>query len=88
MKNIMIFENFEKKYDIFKQQYNKVRNVINSVETIEQWGSAKRMLKNLSNWWVSDRPMVKPFSYKDVNEPVDRIAELERLLLKKKDEIV
>ena len=45
------------------------------------------MLKNLSNWWVSDRPMVKPFSYKDVNEPVDRIGELERLLFKKKEEL-
>lgn len=87
MKNIMIFENFEKKYNLFKQQYQKVRDTINSCETIEQWNSAKRMLKNLSNWWVSDRPMVKPFSYKDVNEPVDRIGELERLLFKKKEEL-
>ena len=88
MKNVMIFENFEKKYNLFKQQYNKVRDVINSVKTIEQWESAKRMLKNLSKWWVSDGPVVKkPFDYKYINEPLDRIGELERLLFKKKDEI-
>ena len=78
---------FEKRYILFKTQYNKARDVINSVETFDQWNSAKRMLNNLSNWWVSERPLVKPFSYKKSSEPVSRIAELERLLTKKLNDL-
>jgi hypothetical protein len=77
----------EKEYDLMKIQYNKVRDTINSVKTLDQWKSAKTMLTNLSNWWVSDRPLIKPFTFKTINEPVERIGELEQLLLKKKEEL-
>lgn len=72
--------NESKEHDIIITQYNKVRDVINSCETIEQTESARKMLRNLANWWVSDRPLVKPFEFNDNNEPIDRIGELEDLL--------
>jgi hypothetical protein len=72
--------NESKEHDIIITQYNKVRDVINSCETIEQTESARKMLRNLANWWLSDRPLVKPFEFNDNNEPIDRIGELEDLL--------
>jgi len=72
--------NESKEHDIIITQYNKVRDVINSCETIEQTESARKMLRNLANWWLSDRPLVKPFKFNDNNEPIDRIGELEDLL--------
>ena len=71
------------RYDIFLTQYRKVRDTIVSVNTIGQLKSAKRMLSNLSNWWVSDVPMHKPFYYKSIDEPIIRLGELESLVKQK-----
>jgi hypothetical protein len=85
MKN---YKPLKEKYNLTKEQYNKMRDTINSCETPTQCDSARRMLKNLSNWWVSEKALIKPFSFKEISEPATRINELEKLLIRKLNQIL
>lgn len=78
-----------KEHDIVVNQYNKVRAVINSIDNIKQVDAAKKLIHNLGNWWVTDilEEYIKPFKFNEVNEPINRIGELENLLNKKISEL-
>ena len=84
----MINRIIEKKHNVVILQYYKVQNTINSCKTIAQLKSAERMVENLANWWVSFRPMSKPFEFIDDLEPNARIKELTSLCSRKYKEII
>lgn len=69
-------------------QYNKIKSTINSSKTVEQLDVCRNMINSVSKWWVSERPLVKPFDFNYELEPNQRISELEKHLLNKRKEIV
>ncbi len=79
--------NSNSQYQIILDQYNKVLATIYSCKTISHCDATKRMMQNLARWWVSEEPLIKPFEFKYIAEPLERIWILEIELNKKRDTI-
>lgn len=79
--------NSNSEHQIILNQYNKCLATIYSCKTISHCDVTKRMIQNLSRWWVSEEPLIKPFSFKYIAEPLERVLILEIELNKKRDTI-
>ncbi len=75
------------KYNIILKQHHKILQTIDSCKTIAHIDSTERMISNLANWWVSEEPVVKPFEFKSIAEPLERVLILTMHLNHKRNKI-